>query len=338
MNISSNNFNITDKFDPLFEEIYLYSVNAAIPLTVTGLLVNLLMLYVFIMDKFFHRRIYLLMLISTISDASSTIASIVGYSVLADKNLNVQTGSIICKFFLFVISTSYGISMMSLSLIAMDRYFAIVRPFFRFYAIYKNQIIVLTEIFIWILSISVCAPMLAVITSYSEENYIICDFSSMTPSMTVYLVIFVLILYIVPSAFIGIFYWRIIKHQKNYIKPGQTMHKLREQQMKRRKLIRMLISIAFTYILITWPVFASIFGFAVTQTSLQQLRDKNLVLFFLAFFSVSLSASITVINPFIYIKFDDNIRSKLRHFWYRFDIFKSNRVGSINNNLSVHTL
>ncbi|RDD39717.1 Neuropeptide FF receptor 2 [Trichoplax sp. H2] len=327
MNISIELGNDTDNYNNqiLFSQIYWYSVIAAIPLSVIGLVANLLLLYIFISDKFFHRSTYVLMLVSVVSDITSTITSIVCYSLLVDENLSIQSGSSMCKYFLFIISSSYGISIMTLCLIAIDRYFAVVQPFSRFYLSYKSRLIVIVEILIWLISTSTSAPMFLIISGY-RDRYVVCDFPDMDLFATTYFIIFVMLLYVIPTTVIAIVYWRIIKHQRNYIQPGEATDRHKIQELKRRKLIRMLISIALTYILITWPVFAAIFGFAVTQTSLREIRDKNLALFFLAFFSVSLSASITVINPFLCFKFDSNIRSRSHRICKRIDIFRSSTI------------
>ena len=64
--------------------------------------------------------------------------------------------------------------------------------------------------------------------------------------------------------------------------------------------------------MISWPFFATCVGIAITRRSLRQIRQLGLVYYLLAFFSFSTTADISVVNPFIYYKFDNAIRSKAK--------------------------
>ncbi|RDD39729.1 Somatostatin receptor type 5 [Trichoplax sp. H2] len=199
--------------------------------------------------------------------------------------------------------------MMNLCLIAIDRYFVIVKPMQAFYRIQKLKVIVTSEILVWILSSIVNFPLLLIVRSHKADNYM-CEFAQMNTILSIYFIIFDIILYIIPSIIIVLIYWQIIKHQQSYLQPGQTLQQDSEHLFKKKKFIRMLISITLCYILTTWPFFATVFGVAVTKASLLKLREQSTISFLLAFFSYPATTSITVLNPFIYFKFDCNIRNK----------------------------
>lgn len=307
MNGSDFNFNQTLEISFI---IYSTASIAALILSTFGLTVNLFLLYVLFTDRRFHKTTYYLIFVSIISDTISTFATISGYIQIIRYELDFEGGTLMCRAVMFTMFTSYGISMMTLCLIGIDRYFIIVRPLHTFYRIYKNRILVICEALIWTVSFCSSAPLLKFMGVHKIDP-LLCEFIIITTPISVYIIIFVPIQFIIPSLTIGLIYWRIILHQKNYTQPGESIpNRTAQLNFRKRRFIKMLISISLSYILATWPFFATIFGFAITQKSVLQVRSENLMIFLFIFFSLSATTSITILNPFLYLKFDVNIRKR----------------------------
>lgn len=282
-----------------------------------GVLGNLIVLCIIIADKFFRKKVYYLLLICCIMNLLLSLQIIYVSISFSDKNISLSVIITLCRIFLFLMYACYGITIMNLSLIAVYRYFSIVNPFSHFYQTYKNQFLITSEIIILIISIAISMP----VTFYIEvdaksEGY--CDYANITVSVTIYLICFSVIYFIVPSSIIIILYWRIIVHQRNRIRPGQPSIHDQIDIKKKYKLVKSLISISACYIFLTWPIFTVLFAMAVTQKSLAQIQKENSVLFGLSLFSMTTCENIAVINPFLYFIFDQNIRHRLK---YRFKKF-----------------
>ncbi|EDV21442.1 uncharacterized protein TRIADDRAFT_60080 [Trichoplax adhaerens] len=309
-----------------FSVLYASAAIAVVPLSVIGLLANLFVLYIFITEKFFRKVTYQLILISATTDTISSITYICVYSQIAAKSLNLTSGTIMCKCLFFITMTSYAISIMNLSLIALDRYFAIVKPWARFYRLHRNQFVMICEVIIWIMAIIINFPLL-IIGKASLQGTVMCDITEVSTLQSVYFIAFAVLLYILPSFAISIIYWRIIVHQKNYVHPGHALqNQLKEMQMRKKKFITALISITTSYILTTWPFFATAIGVAVTQKTILQIRESSSAAFLLAFFSYPATTSITIWNPFIYLKFDYNVRASAKAICQRVGMISEQRV------------
>ncbi|RDD42313.1 Substance-K receptor [Trichoplax sp. H2] len=324
-NISSNGTNGTATYSDVFR----YAGIAASPLSAIGLLANLFMLMVLSNRFHFSKTTYNLIRVSVISDSISCFTSAACYILMVVYRLDVNDGRIVCRTIIFTTMTSYGISMMTLAIIAIDRYFAVVRPFLSVYHSKKSRIILFSEIQVWIISAAVCVPLLFYVNVYPDDP-IFCDFPEVTLNKSIYLFVFTLILYFIPSTAIIITYWRIIMHQRQSIRPGYISDERRyRDETKKKKFIGVLTSIASSYLLTTWPFFVAILSMAIKQVSGRNLVKNNLMLFLLLFYSMTVTLSITIMSPFLYIKFDKNIRAE------SIRIFKRCCCKSLSENNSV---
>ena len=278
-------------------------------LSTIGLTANTFLIYIFVTDKFFHKTNYFLMLISVISD---TIANLVGYSsysFISGTNPNYSSALISCKIFSYFILTSYAISIFNLTLIAFDRYMALVKPMNTFYRNYKKRILIICEIVIFLLSTLTTIPSLY-FTGIDKQDTKLCDFPHITLGVSICLIIYAILFYISPSVSIAIFYRLIITNQQRYVRPGQCTpfpHDLRKQ-----RLIKALIKISLAYVLSTCPNCLLLITLAVTQKSLLQIRNQNFAFYLMAMVGLSVTTSITIFNPLLYLKFDGNIAIKFK--------------------------
>lgn len=304
--------------DTFYATFYWVAAIVTIPLSSAAFLSNLLLIVLFIKDKFFHTASYSLMLACIISDTISNFAIITNYVYLLGNNFDHGDGIILCKFVSLCLLVSYAISILNLSLIAITRYYAVVRPYTVFYRRHKSKIIIIAEIMIWVTSLSIAIPSIIYSETYHQDA-VLCGYIHINTSISVYLINLVIILYFLPSIIIGLSYWAIIKHQMHYNRPGRIMNCRQSLERERkRKFIRMLISITIPYLVLTWPYFATLLGLAITHHSLLNLLNENsIALFVLAFLSLSITSSISIINPIFLFKFCQKIRSKTRLMLHR---------------------
>ncbi|RDD41374.1 Proteinase-activated receptor 2 [Trichoplax sp. H2] len=326
MNLS----HLDNKTRDIASTIYQYAAIVGLPPFIFGLLINLFLLYIFLFDSFFQKTTYKLIRVSVISDIISTITSIIGYAQIVSHNVNFNEGEAICRVALYLMMSSYGISMMNLCLIGFDRYLAVVKPFSSLNRRYKNRILITAEILIWLISLSITIPILSLVTVHHNDT-MLCDTKQLNLMTKIFLLTLAVILYIIPSLAISFTYGKIIAFQRSYKRPGEILNYRSEQEgAKKKRFIRMLISITASYILLSWPFFAAIIGIAITSQSIMMIRRKSIVYFLLLLFSITATTSISILNPLIYLKFDVNIRKRSWVMLTKMQIFQCKSSYSIS--------
>lgn len=291
-------------------KIYQYAAIVGIPIFTLGLLINIFIFFLFLYDKYFRKTSYMLMCVSVISDMISGLSSLVVYTQIVGRSLDYDGGTFMCRMTLFFMFGSFGVSMMNLGLIGIDRYFIIVKPLSLFYRHHKRYILIIGEVAIWLISGATNIPILSYVAVHQNDT-LLCDIPNVTISISVYLCAQAAILLIIPTIVLLAVYGRIIAYQSKYRRPGEIDKRQRiEEQIKKKRFIRMLIWISISYVVISWPFFASSIGMAITGQSIMMIRQKSIVHFLLLFFSIAMTTSIAVLNPFIYLKFDSNVRKR----------------------------
>ncbi|RDD36675.1 Tachykinin-like peptides receptor 99D [Trichoplax sp. H2] len=311
VDLFSHNISNSNAINNIYNIIYDYASLISGVLSIIGCSLNLFLLYILIRDKQFHGISYKLIRISVISDILSSFTIGTG-CLLISYEFTYDGGVIGCRVVLFFTLASHGVSMLNLCLIAIDRYFAIVKPLYRRYHRRRKQIFYLSQIFVWTISASYTGAVVPAI-KVSHEDPTLCDLPDIAADDTIpiRLIIIVTVQYVIPCTGIAIIYFKIISHQRNYVRPGQSTFRKNENNIRKQKFINMLISITLCYILITWPFNATLFGLSFTRKTTTKIRKENLSLFLLTFYSLSVSVSVAIINPIVYLKFDGNIRQKV---------------------------
>ena len=128
------------------------------------------------------------MLITCLTNLIANIASIVSNIFYLRKTINT---TVLCRILGFLIYTSYGISMMNLSLIAIYRYLSYAKPFSRIYVMYKKRFMIIGEILIWIVCIATGLPDFMYLQTRQSSTRI-CDYDQITPSFSAVILIFVI--------------------------------------------------------------------------------------------------------------------------------------------------
>ena len=289
--------------------IQLYDVTSiiALPLALIGLISNVFILYIFITDLFFHQPTYYLIMVAVISDIITAITMTYGYSHILARTVDSHGAHIMCQTAVFITATSYTVSIMTICIIAIDRYFIVVKPWSPIYQQNKKRFLIISEILIWIMAAAVTAPLMAMMES-KDKDYGLCDFVPITTSISIYLVFLVLLVYIIPSFIIIMTYSKIIMYWRSHISFNGDV--ANQRRIRNKMFIKTLMSIALSYVLLTWPYFATILGYAITKKSYFQLRHTNRPAYIVSLLSRTLTTSITIVSPFTYLQFDRDIRKR----------------------------
>lgn len=287
-----------------------------------GLVFNSILLYIFITDGRFRLTSYSLLCVCITSDFISNVFSFISNSLFLSSKLPQPVATLICQLFGFVMYTSYGISIMNLCLISIDRYFTLVKPHARFYRVNKNRVLIISQIMIFCISIATAIPVIFFLTARSSDH-LLCDFVQHNFSVSIYLILMIMILYLLPSLLLLIVYGRIIAFFRSYIRPGESLTGKNRIGINKTSgctynITKTFIAISLSYTLVTLPFFILLFALAVAQKSTSQLLKESEIMFWLAMIASSCVINITVINPILYLKFDNNIRKSLIIKYHRF--------------------
>ena len=209
-------------------------------------------------------------------------------------------GKVMCKGVVYTIYVNLSASILCLTFIAIDRYYAIVHPLRRHLWFRKPK---LTVPFIWIWSLVSMSIFLVIQTAEDYNNSSYCMLSVYflgDPDMTlrgIYLLLFV-VNYVIPLAVISCLYtitaWNLWFH----VAPGvNTLRGNRAQlETSKRRVIRMLIIVTCAFAL-CWLPPQVVHMMMVIHASKAHLHIQPIVSFVCFWFGHANSA----VNPWLYI-------------------------------------
>lgn len=294
---------------------------AALVFSFIGLVANAVIFYILLTEKRLHKSAYYLVRVSVISDIISNTTSVFAYLIAATIEIDFNLGNQICKISVFIILSSYGISVLTLCVISFDRFMSIVKSFSSFYRIYKSRVLILLEVAICFIAVIIAMPALFLATVYLD-NVQFCDIPSVTTSVAAYFITAAAVFYIFPAIVLLACYGRIIIFMRSHVQPGESFQEqLHQQKLQRKKCIKAFITIAAVSLLTTWPFWITSVSLAITQKSLRDISQNNNYLYALAFLSFASTSWISIVNPFLYLRFDGNIRQKLMAIIQKFSLY-----------------
>ena len=228
----------------------------------------------------------------------------VAYTYVASRWFGGIMGMITCKLLHFTIALSIAASILTLTVIALDRFFAVAYPFKRVSVI---RHIPRANMLIWLVSVLCMSPYLYYYKSdLLEDNNYHCFISwepladSFTASRIYFSFTFIA-LYLVPLLFICIFYSIIsFKLWARRIPGNPTEVNLRNVELSKRRTIKMLIIIVVVFALCWLP--AHLMHFFIFFED----RTFNNKLSLLIIFGISHANS--AINPYLNIVLNRNFR------------------------------
>ena len=227
----------------------------------------------------------------------------VAYTYIASRWFGGIMGMITCKLLHFAIALSIAASILTLTVIALDRFFAVAYPFKRVSAI-RN--IPTTNMLIWLVSVICMSPYLYCYKSdLLEDNNYHCFVlweplaDSFTASRIYFSFIFIA-LYLVPLLIICIFYSIIsFKLWARRIPGNPTEVILRNVEISKRRTIKMLIIIVVVFALCWLPAHLMHFFIFFEDKTFSNL---SLLIIF------GISHANSAINPYLYIVLNRNFR------------------------------
>lgn len=290
----------------------------SITISILGLVLNLLLLALILINRFFSKIAYVLIGVSTFSDILSNLMLLTNYMYNFTAIVAIRTSRWICRFIFFSVSTSYSISSITWCLIAYGHYLKVSRPRYQCCGIPKAYAFIICEVVVVAISCTISLPYFQFADVYIDEPRN-CDLPNITFEVSLVLTSQTFLLYFAPSIFLMIIYLKIIRFISKYVQPQISAWNKRKVARTKR-FMKMIIMITAFNVFITWPYFATMLGMAISQKSHRQIREMNSVYFTLVFYSIIVTAAITTINPVILFTLDQDINKTFKK------IFKKLRI------------
>ncbi|XP_020616467.1 substance-P receptor-like [Orbicella faveolata] len=202
------------------------------------------------------------------------------------------TGEITCKTVLFIAFFTISTSIICLTFMAVDRFYAVVYPFRRLLWFRRPKI--LTPL-VWILSMAFMC-IVPVLADFNSKNQCVFKFSILggaTKATRVLYIYFFIINYLFPVIIISILYTITARKLWFHEVPGDVEQNRQQQQMTKRKVLRMLIIVFSVFALCWLPGQVFQLYLAVTEGA----KDLPIVQVACYWFGYNNSA----INPWLYI-------------------------------------
>ena len=228
------------------------------------------------------------------------------YSYVQSRWFGGIMGMITCKLLHFSVTLSIAASILTLIVIALDRFVAVAYPFKRLRSVRK---ISATSCIIWIVSVILTSPYLYCFKTVLQKDgnyYCFIMWEPLADTLTasrIYFSFFFISLYVVPLFVTAIFYSIIsFKLWFRQIPGNPTAANLRNAELGKRRMIRMLITVVIVFALCWLPAhLMHYFNF------FDEKRSREIpALVYLTAFGVSHANS--AINPYIYIALSKNFR------------------------------
>ena len=215
--------------------------------------------------------------------------------------------SFLCKIGMYLRGTSQIVSVLSLVLIAVDRYFAIVFPL-KTTIMDQERVRFTFLVLTWIIAGAFCCPGIRYTKVVQIGRDSFCRLFWNESAYTIFHSIAIVVLYFIPLAMIFFLYYRILRALRHRPISKNGLRNLRNISLRQhRQVIKMLISIVIAFFF-CWTPLCIYFALKMFQRNLF-LEDKChiiVVLFFYVFPSLS-----TAFNPLILFLFSTNYRQAL---------------------------
>ncbi|RDD36433.1 Neuropeptide Y receptor type 1 [Trichoplax sp. H2] len=278
-------------------------------ISISGLILNVFLCFVIFSNHFFRRTTYRLIAVTVISDAITNFMLTINYAFSLLNTHNVVFSRYLCKIVMFIMSTSYAVSIFTLCLIAVGNYIIIKKPLGVFPAFFKPHRTVMLSMASVVIAICISIPLLCIVDVY-DDLPIFCDFvhvANYASNYTVFLIAHAVVLYVIPSILLIVTYGKIIFQMMRFNQPISSSYQ-QFKDRKRRKLIKVLSAVTMLDVIITWPCFASTISMAISRYSQRQLGEINATFGILVILSLTTTIAISIINPISFLALDAEIQ------------------------------
>lgn len=288
-----------------------------------GLVVNSIICYSIFKKKTLHLPTYILICNMCISDMITLIGVAINgvlESILTTEGINlcVLCFNISCKLFLYLLSTSFAVSTFSLATIAVDRYcIATQTRMKQSVSLQTKWKLRITITSLWLGSFIINSPLLRIIHLSPQFPYQ-CDFFHQDSLYNImYFSSFFIITYFLPLAIVIIMYFKLgiflrsALIRRSRIHPNGSNRKFLVNQKRRLSMIKMMTAATVAYMLISVPFVVIVLTSTYLGTSLSLISKTSSVGSILISAGFTLSSFSCIVNPIIYLIFNDALRKAL---------------------------
>lgn len=222
-----------------------------------------------------------------------------------DWGVDGNFGAISCKIVPFAQELSASVSVLTLILMAVDRFFAVLFPFKR---LFTNRVAYASIAIVWLSAFAVRAPMfygLRFILDEEEKTHCALEFDSEMAN-SIYVRFAFVIFYVIPLFFTAALYGAILVSLKNRKPIGEVLTNTRRKYDDRLKRTRKVMNMLFVIVFVFAVCWCLHFFFPILYF---RFRTKVCTLAFPAFFLGHVNSAI---NPCIYLMFIENYRRGFR--------------------------
>ena len=248
---------------------------------------------------------------SDILDVMTAVPLSVAYLYESVKWFPGGFGVFLCKFLPFLTHLSIGASVLTLTVMTFDRYFAIVHTMRRPLSPKLTMAAIAAT---WVLSGAVFATELYKSRLFNESGQVICaprwvEDLLESHKITLYeMVIRFVVLYMIPLLAMAILYSNIVLHLWKRKAPGEHIDKNQQRiEKQKRKVITMLVTIVTIFAICWLPAHVNHF-LATFDFKTYSCLPTSLVL--TLYFWTHANAAI---NPCLYLIFNESFREGFKH-------------------------
>ena len=232
--------------------------------------------------------------------------------------------SLFCKLGIYVRAMSYVVSILSLVLIAVDRYIATVFPLRASHITGKMRTILL--ILSWCLPAVFLVPYLIHSDIFRIDEHAFCRNMMGQNKLKIYSFLGFVMFYCVPLVLIIVLYSRILKYlrrrkeeQDGEIRHNEESKRIREKQ--NQNILRIFGSIVLGFFACWTPLYIYMFLKSLYPSIIE--KDTCLLLKFVGILYYIFPMLSTAINPFILITFSSSFRTAVKSECYRLFSWKN---------------
>ena len=219
-----------------------------------------------------------------------------------------------CKIGVYVRLVSTSVSILSLLLIATDRYIAIVFPF-KTSLLLSRKVRITTLVAVWAVSMSYSFPMLyfSKVEDVSEERF--CRFAwNDAVTLIIYYVSGITMINVVPRIVIVILYSRIMQTLRKKIYPGPLFGSI-NLEGKRNKEMQNIMKIFKSIVIAYTACFFLLCVYLILKMFFPEILTKDKCKWILGFSYFVFPLLSTAIIPIILFLFSSNFRHALQTLW-----------------------
>ena len=240
--------------------------------------------------------------------------------------------TVVCKLGMYFRGISQVVSVLSLVLIAMDRYVAIVYPL-KIITLGRRKIRLTLLVLTWIIPVACGIPYFLYTKVVQVDDQTFCRIVWGKLVHAIFNVIGFVVFYCAPLIAMSILYTRIVKTVRNRPNTAdKTQDELgNKRQSQKQKVTKILISIVAAFFICWTPLCI----YLSLKTFHPEFFDKDKCLVMVALFFYLFPSFSTAINPFILFLFSTNYRQALKnlslricHFFKCRLLFTSRRISS----------